>query len=76
MAEILCSATQRRHRTLKPGGGARTRPHSPLPSYHAVPGRGGRGQRGDGDGRAQALDHGRDAVGHVGGVVALVLPAV
>lgn len=44
-------------------------------SYHTVPRRGGRGERCDGDGGAQPLDHRQDAVGHFGGVGALVLPA-
>lgn len=54
----------------------RTRLYLCVPSYHAVPRWGGGGQRCDGDGRLQSLDHGQDTVGHVGGVVALVLPAV
>lgn len=35
----------------------------------------GRGQGRDWDGHAQSFDHGQDVLRHVGGVVALVLPA-
>lgn len=51
--------------------------HTSLPplSYLTVPWWRRRGHRCDWDGRAQSLDHRQDTFRHVGGIVALVLPA-
>lgn len=49
--------------------------HLFLPSYQAALWWCGRGQRCDGDWCPQSLDHGQDGLRHVGGIVALVLPA-
>lgn len=46
-----------------------------LPPYHAAVWWGWRRHWCDGDPCAQSLDHWQNALGHVGGIVALVLPA-
>lgn len=45
------------------------------PSHHTVAWRRGGGRGRDWDGHAQSFDHGQDVFRHVGGVVAVVLPA-